>query len=363
MPINTGSNILKKLTRTSSEYFNRKIYTMLDSVKTMEQEYKLSDPRTMTLDPTYNTNGPPGIIANLQAAHGALLTEHDWPALAAYLPQSNNASVSSPVSTSSSNPSSTSSTSTSTTSATGRARTIRCFLCRGSHHVRDCPTPAGSTGSTDASTGTGTSMPRPLADWKYIRPHDLTSVYTDNRGRAWKFCTHCRCRASGRTGIYQLSHFDSEHVSADPGPPAPAPVPPVPTALPSAPSGNHTQASDTHAVIPPIPPANLTYPDNDDPDGIEFQGMWCVPIPTLSVANATVRSVSRQSTVAPTRLFLFHHLRGIMFRIWMLFQVIRWPMTMSSTTVFPAISLLISSPTFSSLIVMMLLLFFCFRLC
>jgi hypothetical protein len=86
MPIHTGSGILKRLTKTSSEFFNRKIFALLDLVKTMEHEYKLVDPKTLASDKDYNTLGPLGIIATLQATHGALLTEHDWPALAAALP-------------------------------------------------------------------------------------------------------------------------------------------------------------------------------------------------------------------------------------------------------------------------------------
>jgi hypothetical protein len=81
LPVHTGSVIIKKLTKTSSEFFNRKMYSLLDDVKTMELKYKLSDPRTLATDPKYGTLGPLGIIAILQQAHGALLTEHDWPAL------------------------------------------------------------------------------------------------------------------------------------------------------------------------------------------------------------------------------------------------------------------------------------------
>ena len=50
LPINTGSRLLNKLTKTSSEFFNRKIFTLLDVVKTMEQKYRLSDPKTLRTD-------------------------------------------------------------------------------------------------------------------------------------------------------------------------------------------------------------------------------------------------------------------------------------------------------------------------
>jgi hypothetical protein len=119
MPIHTGSHLLKKLTKTSSEFFNRKIYSLLDNVKTMEQEYRLADPRTLMTDPLYSTLGTLGLIANLEVAHGALLTEHDWPALTATLPQSNNASVGI------SGPNASSSSSPATNTSSGGANTSR----------------------------------------------------------------------------------------------------------------------------------------------------------------------------------------------------------------------------------------------
>jgi hypothetical protein len=198
------------------------------------------------------------------------------------LPQSNNASVSPSISTP-------------PTGTNGTTRTIRCFRCRGNHHVRDCPNPAPAAGTNES----GTRAPRPLADWKYIRPADLTQAYVDNHGRSWKFCTHCRCRATQCVGIYQLSHFDSEHRSPDPGPSGPDATPtPAVTAvvshnLPTAPSGNLTQVNNPQA-IPPGPPEitirsdTVVLDDDDDPDAIEFQGMWCVPVVGHDEANVSV---------------------------------------------------------------------------
>ena len=59
LPLNTGSKLFGKLTKTSSEYFNRKMFAVLDEVKQMEQRYKRLDPKSMTLDPQY-TWGPLG---------------------------------------------------------------------------------------------------------------------------------------------------------------------------------------------------------------------------------------------------------------------------------------------------------------
>ena len=86
LPVNTGSKLIQKVTKTLCEYFNRKMYILLDEVKTLEHEYKLSDPKTLTKDSKYSKFGPLGVIATLQAAHGALLSELDWSALATKLP-------------------------------------------------------------------------------------------------------------------------------------------------------------------------------------------------------------------------------------------------------------------------------------
>jgi hypothetical protein len=36
-------------------------------------------------------------------------------------------------------------------------------------------------------------------------------VHKDEEGREWKFCTHCKCKATHKKGFFQLNHFDSEH--------------------------------------------------------------------------------------------------------------------------------------------------------
>ena len=89
LPINSGLKLIQKVTQRSCEYFNQKMHTLLDKVRTLEHDIKLSDPKTLTKYPKYAKLGPLGIIATLQAAHGALLSELDWPALASKLPEVN----------------------------------------------------------------------------------------------------------------------------------------------------------------------------------------------------------------------------------------------------------------------------------
>jgi hypothetical protein len=86
LPVHTGSRLLMKVTKTSSEEFNRKVFALLDPVKEMEYKYKVLDPKSIKADPDYKTYGPIALIATLQQAYGRLISFHDWPALALKLP-------------------------------------------------------------------------------------------------------------------------------------------------------------------------------------------------------------------------------------------------------------------------------------
>jgi hypothetical protein len=55
----------------------------------MEGPYKLADPKLITQDNEYATLGPIGMVASAQKEHTQLVTDHEWPALAAKLPESN----------------------------------------------------------------------------------------------------------------------------------------------------------------------------------------------------------------------------------------------------------------------------------
>jgi hypothetical protein len=63
LPIRTGSKLVMKCTKTGFKFFNRKAYDNLDLVRTMEDGFKLSDPKSMTNHRDYSTLGPIGIIA------------------------------------------------------------------------------------------------------------------------------------------------------------------------------------------------------------------------------------------------------------------------------------------------------------
>ena len=73
----TGSRLLLKISKTSCEFFNRKIYNLLDEVKQMEQEYRLSDPKSLVSDSKYHRLGPLALIGTAQAEYGHLRAEKE----------------------------------------------------------------------------------------------------------------------------------------------------------------------------------------------------------------------------------------------------------------------------------------------
>ncbi|KAI2499351.1 hypothetical protein MHU86_15133 [Fragilaria crotonensis] len=291
VPVNTGSTLLMKLTHTSSEIFNRKIFALLDEVMTLESEYELTDPRLFVKDANHKKYGPLALIATIQASHGMLLSQQRWPALAASLPQSNNSSVSTG-----------GSSGTGPASLNGR----KCYRCQGDHLVKDCPVPAPADGTGSTASGAGTQRQKsPLAAWKYIKPSDVTVPRVDANGKTWKFCTKCKCRATQSIGIYQLSHWDSEHVDnyrrpggmpaanpASTGDTSAAP-PEVPVATSStAPQSNLTSVSNPNP-IPPGPPDVTVRPvdlsdDAHDMDQLEFTGMWCASVDDTTISAAAM---------------------------------------------------------------------------
>jgi hypothetical protein len=72
---------------------------MLDAVKQMEKQYTLADPKSIVSDTHYHTREPIALIAWVQKEHTDLITDHDWPALTANIPESNNASMNNATST------------------------------------------------------------------------------------------------------------------------------------------------------------------------------------------------------------------------------------------------------------------------
>jgi hypothetical protein len=88
-PVHSGSKLLLKCSTTECEQFNRQVCAMLDLVKKFENKYKLADPKLITTHQDCSKYGPIDLIAWLQREHTDLLKDHEWPALASKLPQSN----------------------------------------------------------------------------------------------------------------------------------------------------------------------------------------------------------------------------------------------------------------------------------
>jgi hypothetical protein len=112
-----------------------------------------------------------------------------------------------------------------------------------------------------------------LAAWKYLEPKDLTKPLVED-GKEWKFCTKCKCRKTDKVGIYQLSHFDSEHIDNYSGP-------------------NEGNLASVHVPLG-IPAATTKDPSkntdddgDDDEDDIEFVGAWCAPVVSFADPDLT----------------------------------------------------------------------------
>ena len=302
MPVNTGSQMIHKVTKRSSELFNRKMWTLLDSAMLLEMEYEMSDHKLFVKDKDYDKYGPLAIVATMQATHGMLLSQHLWPALTATIPQGNAA----PVVGGSSGPG----------NAGGSALNGRkCYRCQGDHLVRDCPQPApagGTTGTTSSGGGTAGRVRTPLAAWKYEKPNDVTIPRVDSQGKVWKFCTKCKCRATGKVGYYQLSHYDADHVynyrrnnGNSTGSPPATDNSTAPPEASSAPQGNLTAVANPNP-IPPGPPDVTTPEPTDAHDLHEIQftgmhGMWIAEVDDDTTADATMTELIGQRSSTPTR--------------------------------------------------------------
>ena len=58
LPGKTGFRLLIKVSKTTCDEFNRKIFAMIDIVKSLQYKYKVLDPMKLTKDPEYSALGP-----------------------------------------------------------------------------------------------------------------------------------------------------------------------------------------------------------------------------------------------------------------------------------------------------------------
>ena len=175
---------------------------------------------------------------------------------------------------------------------TGEKGDIKCFRCKGIHHIKDCPKQAKNKdreADRDADSIIVESATKKvnaaLPAWRYVEPNDLTVPIVDANDEKWKFCTKCVCRQSGKKGLYLLSHFDLEHQD-DFSPPAPA-------------NESNLAAVDVPLGIPAATtrdPTSVSSDDSDDP--FEFQGAWCASVSNSAAASAFLVSTVVTDTVS-----------------------------------------------------------------
>jgi hypothetical protein len=228
----------------------------------MEGAYKLVDPKLITKDAEYATLGPIGIVAWAKKEHTQLVNDHEWPALASKLPESNMAETEMNLSK------------PSYASKVRDGAAHKCYRCGSADHLRpDCPQPPKDgerSGGPPPTFKSEERVRKALASWKYIQPHDITKTYPYDDKKEWKFCTKCKCRATNKTGIFQLSHFDADHQD-----------------------GFRQQANLSHLNngVPAGPPLVTTKePDEkeEDEDEIVFtDSVWCCIVPNAPVSDTT----------------------------------------------------------------------------
>ena len=191
LPINLGSKIIRKVSNTSSEFFNRSMYNLLDKVKKFERPYQLLDPRKITDDKGYSTYGPRAICAEIQKVHSELLTDGDWPALTSKIPEANFSTVQDQSSDSKPKSSQNQSSKPRHQLKDEDNRVPGHCWVKGCNNIWPCPEHEtnvqrkrrerkekkkleSSSNSIDSSKQSQNSTRQPLAPWRYLSPSDPT---------------------------------------------------------------------------------------------------------------------------------------------------------------------------------------------
>lgn len=94
LPPKLGTTLLLKVSKTSSEIFNRNILNYYADMDEMETKFYLKDPRLMEADAMYPTHGPVGCCGYIQDEYSKLFKHGRWPALTpVQVPEGNNSGV------------------------------------------------------------------------------------------------------------------------------------------------------------------------------------------------------------------------------------------------------------------------------
>lgn len=192
LPLTLGTTLIKKVTSTSSEFFNRKMFELLDKACTLETKYKLLDPAAMGNDPLYTTYGPYAICSTLQEEHGKYISDSDWPALAVKLPKLNSAATDLP----------------SSDSNLPQTPLVQCYKCKQwGHKANDSCCPMFKKREPNDGSAKNSRF-KTKEPWKYVEPRDLTTPIEID-GKKWFFCTKCECRTTEKFLDCSWGHIDS----------------------------------------------------------------------------------------------------------------------------------------------------------
>ena len=278
LPLRTGSDILRKVTKTSSEYFNRTMFTHLDVAYRMEDKYALKDPALLRQDPLYPKYGPIGICGILQEEYSRLYKAKDWPALSCDQVkeelQSNFTNVT-----------------TGKMAAPKREKTKRHEHGPEPDRSTTTSSPTSIPTSSKSSTNNETS-PAERHPWKYVHPANENQIM-DIDGKTWKFCKHCVCRHTKKKGFYNLSHTTSQHIDNYKNVKVNSSGPSINMLssldAPTVRTSNTTSIDEFHDTvdsidsIPPSPTRQSTNHSSvtltsDPSDELIFSGVWLSPI-------------------------------------------------------------------------------------
>jgi hypothetical protein len=209
----------------------------------------------------------------VQKEHSKFIRDHEWPALASTLPESNNAMI------------------------------LTRYNCGENGHIKpNCPklndghrtsnvtpttTPEGPppppapnvtpppTPKAVVEKKDGERVRRPMAALKRIRPFDITVAHIDNDGKEWNFRTKFTDKHSGKQGLFNLRQFDADHKYGFRHP---------------TPAENLTMLGDPLDNVTVGPPLATTVEPNEelDPNELTFTGDWCCPSENAPQGKTTV---------------------------------------------------------------------------
>jgi hypothetical protein len=278
MQINTGSTLLTKVVKTESTLFNHRMYTKLEDVLRMEQQYHLKNPKLLMKDPLFVQHGPIGCCGYIQKEYAKLYSLHQWPALARSIPEGNHTPLEGdhtrrPPSEGAVVGRRNGPGSGSGESAGGRAsgpareewkylhpsnenqvlvsdgtKFMFCKLC-----VCDLTQKVGYY--TQSHTTSGHIM----ADWKYLHPFNENQVLEAD-GKTWKFCKYCVCDITQKVGYYTQSHTTSGHIDG------------------SRPASNLSEVEEEPEEFEEFLDAEADDDDDDDDDNLTYIGAWVAQV-------------------------------------------------------------------------------------